>query len=145
MDNDAIKDRLRTEALKDYDVRFPNPRFDAAVRTLNFFIGTYAHRANNMDKVEVPLSFLQQLCTLAVDGFEAASGYTYEHEKDALSSLLDKIWLNFTWTLLWWVEKQREHGSIPEELWYSCFKVPTWFIQFVEERMRERRVLTQSL
>lgn len=130
-----LSQRLRAEALKDYDVRFPNPRFNDAMRTLNFFIGTYAIRGN-MDKVTTSVRFLQQLCSLGVDGYEAASGYRYEHEKEAQNSLLEKLWYNFTAMLVDWVEKQHKGGSIPRELWYSCFQVPVWFIQTVEENAK---------
>lgn len=137
---EELSERLRTEVLKNYDVRRPNPRFDNAMKTLHFLTYTYAMRGN-MSTVEVPVRFMQHICSLGVDGFEAASGYRYEHEKEALASLLDKIWYSFTGTLMEWVEKQRKNGSIPQELWYSCFRVPTWFIQAVEENTRQRKAV----
>jgi hypothetical protein len=123
---EELGQKLKAQALQDYDVRFPNPRFNDAMKTLHFFSHTYATRG--MDKVEVPVRFMQHLCSLGVDAFEAASGYQYEHEKEAFAGLLDKIWYNFAGTLIRWVESQRKHGSIPKELWYSCFQVPAWFI-----------------
>jgi hypothetical protein len=137
---EELGQRLKAEAMEQYDVRFPNPRFNEAMKTLHFLILTYAMRGN-MDKVEVPVRFMQHICSLAVDGFEAASGNRYEHEKEALASLLDKLWYNFSGTLMRWVEAQRKQGSIPRELWYSCFQVPTWFIEAVEEDTKQRKAL----
>ena len=136
---EELSQKLRAEVLKDYIVQYPNPRFEDAVKTLNFLIYLYAFRS--MDTVEVPVRLMQHICSLGVDGFEAASGYRYEHEKEALASLLDKLWYSFTGTLIQWVEKQRRNGSVPQELWYSCFQVPDWFIQAVQEDTRQRKTV----
>lgn len=124
--------KLRTEVLKDYSPRIPNKRFNDAVNTLNFFIEVYAIRGN-MDQVTVPVRFMQRLCSLGVDGFEAASGYRYDQEKAALASLLDKTWYNFTSTLMHWVKEQQELNPLHGELWYSCFPVPQWLVEAVRD------------
>ncbi len=136
-----LSQKLRAEVLANYDaLRCPNPRFDEAVRTFGFLRDVYTGRGD-MDEVTVPVRFMQHVCTLGVDGFEAASGFHDNYDKEARASLLDRIWYQFTAVLIDWIEKQREHGSLPRELWYSCFQVPTWLIDAVEEDARLRKTL----
>ncbi len=136
---EELSRRLRADVLKNYDVRHPNPRFDEATKTLHFLVRTYLYRS--MNTVEVPVRLMQHICSLGADGFEAASGYRHPNQKEALADLLDKLWYNFTGTLMRWVEKQRKNGSIPQELWYSCFRVPVWFIQAVQKDIERRSAL----
>ena len=136
-----LSQRLRSEALRNYSPRIPSERFADAVNTLNFLNGIHAPR--DMGEVTVSVGFMQNLCTLGRDGFEAASGYRYEHEKEALNGLLDKLWYNFTAALVIWVEKQDAQIRKGEPLWYSCFQVPKWFINEVVEQKRLRTRFTR--
>ena len=122
--------RLKAETMSKYDVRLPNPRFDDAQKTLHFLSQTYAFR--DMNVIEVPVRLMQHLCTLGINGFEAAAGDRSQHEKEALDSLLDKLWYNFTGTLMRWVDQELRRCR-RDELWYSCFQVPGWFIQATKE------------
>ena len=132
-----LSKRLRAEVLKDYSPRIPTQRFNDAANTLNFFTVVFAIRGN-MDRVTVPVRLMQNLSALAIQGFEAASGYEYKHEKDALDSVLEKIWYNFTATLMKWVAAQQKRNPLHGELWYSCFQVPAWFAEAVMEDTAQR-------
>jgi hypothetical protein len=138
-DTEELSNRLKEDALKDFTPRIHTKRFAEAVNTLGFLQSVYATRGD-MKGVTIPYKLAQDLCTLGIGGFEAASGANFEHEAEARKSLVDKIFYRFTNALQKWTRDQIVEGS-GEELWYGCYQVPDWFIaQVRENREHEMRV-----
>lgn len=139
-----LSQRLRNEVLKNYASPLPDPNDTEELRTLYFFMETYAIR-DDMSEVKVSVRFMQTLCLLGAEGYVGSSSHISEKsQKDWQASLLNKLWILFSWTLVRWVEKQRQTHPTTRELWYSCFQVPVWFIEAVEQHTKERQAFVQS-
>jgi len=134
MSDIEVVEKLKKEALQGIVCPgFPEGhRLGETMATIRFLEGVYAIRGD-MARVTVPVGFLQDICTLAVDGFELAFNLQERKlQQEAIQNLLKRIWWSFTMgALMRWVWEQPEDENA---LWYSCFEVPRWFIEEARKR-----------